>query len=136
MWTSAPVVDVLRERGELWEPRPGLVGLRGDALRLLHAIEERLARLADDEDCPEWRLPAGLTLETLARAGYFESFPRGSRPPDTSATTPTCWSPSPAHGTRRERRRGPCGRRRARSLQRCAITRTPASPEPRSRVSG
>lgn len=75
-WTSARIVEVLRERGELWEARPGLLGLRGDALRLLHAIEELLARLAADEQCPEWRLPPGITLETLDRACYFESFPQ------------------------------------------------------------
>jgi seryl-tRNA synthetase len=76
MWTSNDVLDTLRKVGELWEPRPGLVSLRGDALELLHAIEGLLAALARSEGFPEWRLAPGLDLETLARARYFESFPQ------------------------------------------------------------
>lgn len=75
MWSSAEIVDTLRRRGELWEARPGLITLRGDTLELLRAIDRLLADLARDESCPEWRLAPGLTLETLARARYFESFP-------------------------------------------------------------
>lgn len=76
MWTSTDVVEVMRDRGELWEPRPGLVSLRGDALELLHAIEALLAAVARAEGFPEWRLAPGLDLRTLARARYFESFPQ------------------------------------------------------------
>lgn len=76
MWTAARVVDVLRKRGDLWEPAPGLVCLRGDVLALLRALEARLARLAEGEGFPEWRLAPGIGLDVLSRAGYFESFPQ------------------------------------------------------------
>lgn len=85
MRTDEQVVAELRARGELWEPAPGLVGLRGDALQLY----ERIARLAQtaaesaaDEGaalgdaCERWRPPAAVALATLARARYFESFPQ------------------------------------------------------------
>jgi seryl-tRNA synthetase len=76
VWTSTEVVDVLRRRGEIWEPLPGLASLRGDALSLLRVIESRIAALAEPEGCPEWRLAPGLSLGTLSRAHYFESFPQ------------------------------------------------------------
>jgi seryl-tRNA synthetase len=76
MWTSTRVVDVLRERGELWEARPGLVTLRGNALALLRSIEGLLAAVARAEELAEWRLAPGLDLGTLARADYFASFPQ------------------------------------------------------------
>lgn len=76
MWTAARIVDVLRKRGELWEPVPGMVSLRGDVLRLLRSLEERLAGIAAAEDFPEWRLAPGIALGTLSRARYFESFPQ------------------------------------------------------------
>lgn len=85
MRTAEQVVAELRARGELWEPAPGLVGLRGHALDLY----ERLARLAQDaaesaaddgtghgNACERWRPPAAIALSTLARARYFESFPQ------------------------------------------------------------
>jgi hypothetical protein len=75
MWTAESVVAQLRRQGELWEPVPGLVALRGDALHLFRAVEARLAELARSEAFPEWRLPSGLALDTLARARYFDSFP-------------------------------------------------------------
>lgn len=76
MWTATSVVDALRKHGDLWEPVPGLVSLRGDPLALLCEIENLLAVAARDEAFPEWRLAPGLDLETLSRAQYFESFPQ------------------------------------------------------------
>lgn len=82
MRSADRVVAELRARGELWEAEPGLVGLRGDAL----ALYERLERLATDAASgagsppngayESWRPPAALSLSTLARASYFESFPQ------------------------------------------------------------
>jgi seryl-tRNA synthetase len=76
MWTPEDVVRALRERGDLWEAAPGLVGLRGDVLRLHHALGQAIARLAAAETDEEWLVPAGLGFETLVRAGYFQSFPQ------------------------------------------------------------
>lgn len=76
MWTASRVTEALRARGELWEPRPGLLSLRGDPLSLLRKIEWALETLAAGEGFPEWRLAPGLDLRTLARARYFESFPQ------------------------------------------------------------
>ncbi|HEV8265919.1 MAG TPA: hypothetical protein VGQ06_13300 [Gemmatimonadales bacterium] len=76
MWTPDDVVGVLRERGELWEAAPGLVGLRGDALRLYRALDRAIARLAAAETDDEWLMPTGLAFETLVRAEYFRSFPQ------------------------------------------------------------
>ena len=74
-WDARSVVTHLGRSGELWEPVPGLVALRGDALHLFRSIEEKLAALARAEGFPEWRLADGLGLDTLARARYFDSFP-------------------------------------------------------------
>ncbi|HEV8304351.1 MAG TPA: hypothetical protein VGQ25_05285 [Gemmatimonadales bacterium] len=76
MWTPDDVVGTLRERGELWEAAPGLVGLRGDVLRLHQAVTQAIARLAAAETDDEWLVPAGLGFDTLVRAGYFQSFPQ------------------------------------------------------------
>jgi seryl-tRNA synthetase len=76
MWGPEGVVRALRGRGELWEAAPGLVGLRGDALSLLRALEEALAALARAETEDEWRVPSGVAWGTLARAEYFASFPQ------------------------------------------------------------
>ena len=76
MWTPEDVVGTLRERGELWEAAAGLVGLRGDVLRLHHALAQAIARLAAAETDDEWLVPAGLGFDTLVRAGYFQSFPQ------------------------------------------------------------
>ncbi|MGH7505220.1 MAG: hypothetical protein ACRELX_06200 [Longimicrobiales bacterium] len=76
MHSAERVVEALRARRELWEPAPGLVGLRGDAAALRNAIGREIAavtaRFADEE----WNVPPGLTLATLARADYFLSFPK------------------------------------------------------------
>jgi seryl-tRNA synthetase len=76
MWTPDQVVETLRARGELWQAGPGLVGLRGDVLRLYQALGRALAGLAAAETDDEWLMPAGLAFETLERAEYFRSFPQ------------------------------------------------------------
>jgi seryl-tRNA synthetase len=76
MWTPDDVVRALRARGELWEAAPGLVGLRGDALRLYRALEHAIAGLAAAETGDEWLVPPALAFDTLARAEYFRSFPQ------------------------------------------------------------
>lgn len=76
MWAPETILRVLRERGELWQSAPGLVGLRGDALALLRRVERAIAALALDEAPDEWRLPPAIPLETLERADYFDSFPQ------------------------------------------------------------
>ena len=69
------LVATLRARGELWEPAPGLIGLRGRPLSVLRRIEGRIAALCETETEDEWAVPAALPLSTLERAGYFASFP-------------------------------------------------------------
>ena len=75
MWNGDGVVADLRAKGELWEPEPGLVSLRGDALELVHALERLLIGIAAEGGFDEWLLAPGLRMSTLARAQYFESFP-------------------------------------------------------------
>lgn len=78
MWSTRSaeqVVAELRARGELWEAAPGLVGVRGDALALRGALERLIAASAGD-GWEEWAPPPALSLATLARASYFESFPQ------------------------------------------------------------
>ena len=69
-------VATLHARGELWQSRPGLVGMRGDLLALFRAVERAIAELVACETVDEWLVPAGIALETLARAGYFDALPR------------------------------------------------------------
>lgn len=76
MWSAERVVQELRASGELWETAPGLIGLRGDALELLRAIERLMERIAREKATDEWCMPAGIPLEALARADYFASFPQ------------------------------------------------------------
>jgi seryl-tRNA synthetase len=76
MWTPDDVVRALRASGELWETAPGLVGLRGDALRLYRALEHAIAGVAAAETGEEWLVPPALAFDTLARAEYFRSFPQ------------------------------------------------------------
>jgi seryl-tRNA synthetase len=82
MHIAERIVAELRARGELWESAPGLVGLRGDVLALRHALEALAADAAGGTgsacggSCEEWLPPAALSLETLARASYFASFPQ------------------------------------------------------------
>jgi len=97
-WSSEDVVRVLAERGELWEPAPGLVSLRGDVVRLAEALERCLSAIAREGGFTEWRVAPGLRLATLERAKHLESFPQwlsvvthfDERPevPDATATGP------------------------------------------------
>ncbi len=66
----------LRARGALLEGVPGLTGLRGPAAALHRALDRRLARLCREVAGEEWCVPAALSLDTLARADYFASFPQ------------------------------------------------------------
>lgn len=76
MWSAEQIVTALEARGELWEPAPGLIALRGSALDLYRAIESAIAALASDEASDQWLLPPAVPLEVLARAEYFASFPQ------------------------------------------------------------
>lgn len=76
MWSAEEIVQILMERGELWESAPGLVGLRGYCFGLHEAIDRRVAELCRAERPEEWRTPAGIPFEALARAEYFASFPQ------------------------------------------------------------
>jgi seryl-tRNA synthetase len=42
----------------------------------MKAVSFALAELTREETSDEWDVPAGIALETLERAGYFESFPQ------------------------------------------------------------
>lgn len=101
MQTSETVVRTLRERGELWERVPGLVGLRGPVRALHGALEAAFASLAQAETDDDWRVPAGVSLTTLARADYFASFPHwltvvGHLGEDASALETIARSSAPA----------------------------------------
>lgn len=76
MWTSTSILDELRRRGDLWEPVPGLLSLRGSLLELHERIGASIRSVATRDDFPEWRFAPGISLGTLARAQYFESFPQ------------------------------------------------------------
>ncbi|HVE80456.1 MAG TPA: hypothetical protein VNA89_16445 [Gemmatimonadaceae bacterium] len=70
------VADALRAGGQLWEPAPGLLTLRGEALATRRELEARLYALCVGETRDEWAVPPALPLDVLARAGYFASFPQ------------------------------------------------------------
>lgn len=70
------VIAELARRGELWESMPGSIGLRGATLSLFERIEAGLRALSGSDASTEWRMPAALPLEVLARADYFASFPQ------------------------------------------------------------
>ena len=76
MPTPDAVVQALRARGELWEPLPGVVGLRGAARAAFDMTDRAIARVARVLAPDEWRTPAMLPFATLQRAGYFASFPQ------------------------------------------------------------
>lgn len=70
------VIAILRERDELWETAPGLIGLRGRTRALMERIASSLADVAHEETGGEWSVPPGISFETLERAQYFASFPQ------------------------------------------------------------
>lgn len=76
MRSADEVRRFLVETGALWSPLDGVTGLRGPVVTLLRRIETTLAELAASETEDEWRVPALLPLEVLARADYFASFPQ------------------------------------------------------------
>jgi seryl-tRNA synthetase len=76
VWTSERVVTELRRKGELLEPSTGVVSVRGDALALMRALELRLVNVAVSDGFDEWSFAPAIGMQTLARAGYFESFPQ------------------------------------------------------------
>lgn len=76
MRRAESVVRELERRREIWQPAPGLLGLRGDALRLYRTLEAGIARAAREEAEEEWYAPPAIPLATLARADYFASFPQ------------------------------------------------------------
>lgn len=76
MLSPDEVISRLREDGSLWDVAPGVTGLRGPVVSLLHEIEAVLADLSRAETRNEWRAPAGVSFETLERAQYFASFPQ------------------------------------------------------------
>ena len=75
MRTAESVVAALRERGELWEVAPGVIGLRGNVLSLFRRLEHEIALLAQLDAPEEWATPPALSMSTLDRADYFASFP-------------------------------------------------------------
>ncbi len=105
MWPADRVVRTLEERGDLWSSTSGLVGLRGDALDLFTALERRILDLGRSEGADEWRTPAGIPLEALARSDYFASFPQwltlaSHLPADERALERIALSPDAAQAAR------------------------------------
>ena len=75
MWGAEGVIEELISRGDVWRTGPGLIGLRGTTLALYRHLEARITEVARMETSDEWLVPAAISLETLARADYFASFP-------------------------------------------------------------
>jgi seryl-tRNA synthetase len=70
------LIAALKQRGELWEPAPGLVGLAGGTRARLGQIDAGLAALSRAETRDEWTVPSALPLAVLERADYFTAFPQ------------------------------------------------------------
>ncbi|MGH7483799.1 MAG: hypothetical protein ACRELV_16750, partial [Longimicrobiales bacterium] len=105
MNATREIIAELRLRGEFWEAGPGLVGLRGDALALLEALDRELAILVALLAPEAWRVPPAIGLETLARAGYFTAFPQwltaaSHLTGDASALEAVATSADPANAAR------------------------------------
>jgi seryl-tRNA synthetase len=74
---SSNTYQGLIERGWVVPQGRGRVALRGPALRLLRAIDAECARAANDiYGADEALYPALVSARTLARCGYFSSFPQ------------------------------------------------------------
>ncbi len=106
MRTADSVVGALRERGELWEVAPGIIGLRGNVLSLFRRLERELALLAQLDAPEEWVAPPALAMSTLDRAEYFASFPfwltAASHLPDNEAALERIASANDPVGTARD----------------------------------
>jgi len=76
MFSAERVIEALRARRELWEPAPGLIGLRGETAALREAIAREIAAVSRALAPEPWHVPAALPLADLARADYFLSFPQ------------------------------------------------------------
>lgn len=76
MWPPEEVVSELSLRGDLWEAAPGLVGIRGNLFDLARDMEMAIAAVARAETLDEWRVPSGISFDTLETAQYFASFPQ------------------------------------------------------------
>ncbi len=74
--SASQVLRTLTERGELWSPSPGFVGLRGSAGRLFESIERLTTALTRELAPDSWRTPPSISFQTLARADYFSAFPQ------------------------------------------------------------
>ena len=73
---AALVVTDLERRGELFSAVPGALGMRGDVLELFRSLETRIAALTRTLTAEEWAVPPVVSLDALARADYFASFPQ------------------------------------------------------------
>ena len=69
------IVRELIDRGDLWNSGPGLCGMKGPLARLRDEVSATLRGVGCSEG-DEWRMPQGVSFETLERAGYFASFPQ------------------------------------------------------------
>lgn len=76
MRSADEIRRALVRNGMLWEPLDGVTGLRGPVLTLFRSLDGALADLTSAETDEEWRMPALLPFDVLARADYFASFPQ------------------------------------------------------------
>jgi seryl-tRNA synthetase len=73
---TAGVYEELQARGWLFEHGQGQVSLSGPALRLLHAVDQKLGRIYLARfDAQNRSYPAMIRADVLARCGYFEMHP-------------------------------------------------------------
>ena len=70
------IIRQLMSRNEIWDAAPGLTGMRGSLASLRRDVSRIVGETAAQLSSDEWKMPHGLSFETLERAGYFESFPQ------------------------------------------------------------